>query len=178
VAARTKTNDIRLREAAPIDFPKIAAMHYPAWRQSWSGMLGPDLLDLVGQPHRWAPEFYPQTLRRPGWSMWIAESSGQTLGMAMFGPDQDQPDHIQVDALYIAKSSQRRGIGGRLLNKVLRLHPSNDLILWCAEKNARGRRFYEKKNFQIDERTFTWQPLPGVEVPHVGYRLYRSADPS
>lgn len=110
--------------------------------------------------------------------MWIAESSGQTLGMAMFGPDQDQPDHIQIDALYIAKNSQRRGVGGRLLNKVLRLHPANDLILWCAEKNARGRRFYEKKHFQIDGRTFTWKPLPGVDVPHVGYRLYRTAGPN
>jgi GNAT superfamily N-acetyltransferase len=174
VAARSKSSNIRLREARPIDFPKVAAMHYPVWRQSWDGMLSAHLLDLLGQPHRWAAEFYPQTLSRRGWSMWIAEYGGRMLGMTMFGPDQAQPEHIQIDALYISEESQRHGVGGRLLNKVLRLHPSDDVILWCAEKNGKGRRFYEKKNFQIDDRTFTWKPLPGVDVPHVGYRLYRS----
>lgn len=50
-------------------------------------------------------------------------------------------------------------------------------ILWCAEKNSKARGFYEKKDFHIDGRTFTWKPLSGVNVPHVGYRLYRSAPP-
>ncbi|RDZ64576.1 hypothetical protein C3R29_15465, partial [Mycobacterium tuberculosis] len=52
-----------------------------------------------------------------------------------------------------------------------------DMILWCAEKNSKARGFYEKKDFHIDGRTFTWKPLSGVNVPHVGYRLYRSAPP-
>ncbi|BBX97412.1 GNAT family N-acetyltransferase [Mycobacterium lacus] len=168
-----KSSDIRIREAKPIDFPKIVEMHYPVWRQSWSGMLAAHLLDMLAQPQRWASEFYPQTLNRRGWSMWIAESGGRTLGMTMFGPDPAQPDRIQIDALYIAEESQRHGIGGRLLNKVLRSYPSDDVVLWCAEKNAKARRFYEKKNFEVDGRTFAWKPLPGVSVPHVGYRLKR-----
>jgi len=170
-----KPGDIRIREAKPTDFAKVAEMHYPIWRQSWTGLVAPHLLDLLDSPKRWATVTYPEGLNRPGWSMWIAESGGKTLGMTLFGPDSTNPDHLQIDALYIAEESQGHGIGGRLLNNALRSNPSGDVILWCAEQNHKARRFYEKKNFQVDGRTFDWVPLPGVSVPHVGYRFYRPA---
>lgn len=174
-SARVRRDDIRIREAQPADFANIAQMHYPVWRQSWSGILADYLLDMLGSPRRWATETYAHDLSRPGWSMWIAESDGKTLGMTIFGPDAANPHDLQVDALYTAEQSQRLGIGGRLLAKAMRANPSGDLILWCAEKNYKAREFYEKKNFRLDGRTFVWKPLPGVPVPHVGYRLSRSA---
>ena len=166
-------SDITIREAKPDDFASVAEMHYPVWRQSWSGILAPPLLDLLGPPKRWVAEIYPQTLSRRGWSMWIAESGGQTLGVTIFGPDTAAPDDLQIDALYIAGQSQRHGIGGLLLDKALSAHPSGDVILWCAEKNGKARRFYEKKNFEVDGRTMDWEPLPGIHVAHIGYRLRR-----
>jgi GNAT superfamily N-acetyltransferase len=169
------SSDIRIREATPADFANVAQMHYSVWRRSWTGILAAPVLDLLGPPKRWVADVYPQSLNRRGWRMWIAESSGQTLGVTIFGPDSEDPDHLQIDALYIAEASQRHGIGGRLLNKALSSNPSGDVILWCAEKNGKARRFYEKKNFQVDGRTLNWEPLPGVSVAHVGYRFYRSA---
>lgn len=85
--AHVKPSNIRIRAAKPIDFPKVAAMHYPVWRQSWTGILDPYLLDMIGSPKLWVEESYPQSLKRGGWSMWIAESGGQPIGMTMFGPD-------------------------------------------------------------------------------------------
>jgi GNAT superfamily N-acetyltransferase len=96
--------------------------------------------------------------------------------MTIFGPDSKNPAHLLIDALYVAEENQRHGIGGLLLGKVLRSNPSGDVILWCAEQNIKARRFYEKNNFRIDGRSFDWEPLPGVKVPHVGYSLHRSAD--
>jgi GNAT superfamily N-acetyltransferase len=172
-AARTRSGDIRIREAKPTDFAKIAAMHYPVWRQSWSGIVDDFLLDMIESPKQWVTERYAHDLSRPGWSMWIAESGGKTLGMTMFGPDVAHPADLQIDALYTALESQGGGVGGRLLNKAVRSNPSGDVILWCAEKNCTAREFYEHKGFHLDGRTFTWKPLPGVTVPHVGYRLTR-----
>jgi len=166
--------DIRIREAKAADFAKVAQMHYPVWRQSWAGILPDYMLDILGTPQRWATETYPQNLRPSGWAMWIAESGRKVLGVTIFGPDHTSPDHLQVDALYTAEEGQRLGIGGRLLNKAVRANPSGDVILWCAVKNSKARHFYEKNNFQLDGRTFVWRPLPGVSVPHVGYRLYRT----
>jgi GNAT superfamily N-acetyltransferase len=168
-----KSAEIRIREARPADFAKVAEMHYPVWRRSWSGILADYMLDMIATPKRWATVVYPQDLSRPGWSMWIAESRGKALGMTIFGPDTANPHQLQIDALYTAEGSH--GVGGRLLNKALHSNPSGDVILWCAEKNHKAREFYEKKDFRLDGRTFVWKPLPGVTVPHVGYRLYRSA---
>jgi GNAT superfamily N-acetyltransferase len=168
-----KASDIRIREAKPSDFAKVAEMHYPVWRQSWAGILADYMLDILGTPKHWATQTYPENLSRGGWTMWIAESGGKILGMTMFGPDRASPDQLQIDALYTAQEGQRLGIGGRLLNKAVRSNPSGDVILWCADKNHKARQFYEKNNFQLDGRTFVWKPLPGVTVPHVGYRLSR-----
>lgn len=148
-------------------------MHYAVWRRSWSGILTAPLLDILGPAKRWVAEVYPQKLDRRGWSMWIAEAGGQKVGVTIFGPDDEKPDAIQIDALYISEESQRHGIGGRLLGKILALHPSNDVVLWCAEKNAKGRSFYEKNEFYADGRTLDWEPLPGIRVAHLGYRLRR-----
>jgi GNAT superfamily N-acetyltransferase len=167
------SSDIRIREAKPDDYADVAEMHYPVWRRSWTGILTPPLLDILGPAKRWVAEIYPQSLNREGWSMWIAESAERTIGVTIFGPDSADPDHLLIDALYVTEESQRHGVGGRLLDTAMGTHPSGDVVLWCAEKNARARRFYEKKNFRIDGRTLVWEPLPGVIVPHVGYRLTR-----
>jgi GNAT superfamily N-acetyltransferase len=168
-----QASDIAIREATPDDFADVAAMHYPVWRRSWAGILLPQVLDLLGPPKRWVEEIYPQSLQRHGWRMWVAEADGRTLGVAIFGPDADRPEDLLVDALYIAEENQRHGIGRRMLDEVLGSHPSGDVILWCAEQNAKARRFYEKNNFRVDGRTLEWEPLPGIKVAHVGYRLKR-----
>ena len=167
------SSDIRIREAKPDDYAGVAAMHYEVWRRSWAGILSPPLLDILGPAKRWVAEIYPQSLSRRGWSMWIVESGGRTIGVTIFGPDSADPDHLLIDALYIDEESQRHGVGGRLLDEVVTSHPAGDIVLWCAEKNDKARRFYEKNDFRIDGRTLDWELLPGVVVPHVGYRLTR-----
>lgn len=165
--------DITIREATPADFADVAAMHYPVWRQSWSGVLPTDVLDTLTSPKRWAVLLYPRDLSRPGWRMWVAESGGRLLGMTIFGPDPDDPERLELDALYIAPASQRHGVGRLLLAKALTSEPGGDVVLWCAEANRVARRFYEKNDFHLDGRTLDWEPAPGVKVPHLGYRLTR-----
>jgi len=165
--------DITIREATSVDFADVAAMHYPVWRHSWSGVLPNEVLDSLTSPKRWAVLLYPRDLSRPGWRMWIAEAGGQLLGMTIFGPDPDDSEQVELDALYISQASQRHGVGRLLLAKVLNSDPGGDVVLWCAEANGAARRFYEKNDFHLDGRTLDWEPLPGVKVPHLGYRLRR-----
>ena len=165
--------DITIRAATPDDFPRVARMHYAVWRRSWAGILIEPLLDILGPPQRWVAKVYPQNLSRRGWAMWIAESGDHTVGVMIFGPDEAEPGSIQIDALYVEDDRQRHGVGGLMLEAVLSAHPSGDVILWCAEQNAKARRFYEKNGFRADGRTLDWEPLPNVKVAHVGYRLSR-----
>lgn len=165
--------DIVIREATPADFSDVAAMHYPVWRDSWAGVLPANVLDVLTSPQRWAVLLYPRDLNRPGWSMWLAEAGGTPLGMTIFGPDPEDPERVELDALYIAAPRQRDGLGTRLLERVLSFAAGRDVVLWCAKTNARARRFYEKNDFRPDGRTLDWEPVPGLTVPHLGYRLTR-----
>ncbi|MCV7351595.1 GNAT family N-acetyltransferase [Mycobacterium parmense] len=149
-------------------------MHYPVWRRSWEGIVSPHLLDLLGPAQRWADVVYPEMLSRRGWSMWIAEAGVATLGMVLFGPDSAHPEHVQIDSLYVDERHQRHGVGALLLRQAVCANPAADVILWCAEINTKGRRFYEKNDFRADGRTLDWEPLPWVRVPHLGYRLKRA----
>ena len=170
-----KAKDVKIRRAGPSDFDKVAAMHYPVWRNSWVGILEDHLIDLIATPKLWATVKYPEALNQPGWSMWVAESRGKLLGMMIFGPDAANPNDIQIDALYTAEEAHGLGVGALLLGKAARSNPSGDVILWCAEKADKTREFYEKNNFQLEDRTLVWEALPGVRVTHVGYRLHQSA---
>jgi GNAT superfamily N-acetyltransferase len=170
-----KSSDVKIRRAGPNDFAKVAEMHFPVWRQSWAGIVEDYLLDVMATPKFWAEVSYPEAVNRDGWGLWVAETRNKMLGMTIFGPDTTNADTLHIEALYTAVGANKLGIGVRLLNKAVRSNPSGDVILWCAEKNSRARKFYEDNNFQLDGRSYMWKPLPGVSVPHVGYRFYRSA---
>lgn len=165
--------DIIIRQATPDDFAPVAEMHYLVWRRSWEGVLPADALDGLTTPTRWAVLLYPSSVSRRGWSMWLAEAAGAPLGMTLFGPDPQDPTRIELDALYIAAPCQRQGIGVRLLDKVRSAAGARDIVLWCAEANGLARRFYEKNDFRPDGRTLDWEPVPGLRVAHLGYRLTR-----
>lgn len=150
-------------------------MHYPVWRQSWAGILEDHVLDVIATPKLWATVSYPEALNQPGWGMWVAEAGGKLVGMTVFGPDAATANDVKIDALYAAPEAKGLGVGVRLLNKALRSNPSGDVILWCAEENGEARQFYEDNDFQLDGRRLVWEALPGVSVPHVGYRRRQSA---
>ena len=164
---------VSIRNGERADYENVAEMQYPSWRLSYRGILAPEMLDLFDY-QRWVSEEYPRRLHRTGWTMRLAESGGQLIGMSIFGPEPGHPDHLEIDSLYIAAGSERRGIGGLLLEDALGTRPLDDVVLWCAEKNYRARRFYQKKGFQLDGRTMMWKLAPGIlEIPQLGYTLHR-----
>ena len=165
---------IEIREARAPEYRKVARMHYRAWRQSYTGVISSVLLDLFDDPLHWAENVYPEKLSQTGWTMWLADSGGQPVGVCISGPERNRPDRLEIDALYVAPEHQGQRVGSVLLAHALTTHPSADVVLWCAAKNHRARRFYEAKGFQPDGRRFDWKPIRDLAVPQVGYTLERS----
>lgn len=166
-------DQIRIRQAGPSDFPHVAEVHFPSWRESYRGVVPGEILDLFSI-RQWIDNEYPQRLSRDGWSMRVAESGGRIVGMSISGPDQADPDHIEIDSLYVATDSLRHGVGSLLLADMLESQPAGDVVTWCAERNFRARRFYEKNGFRRDGRSFIWTLIPGtLEAPQIGFRLHR-----
>ena len=165
---------VEIREARVPEYRRVAQMHYRAWRQSYRGIIAPVLLDLFDDPLHWAGHVYPEKLSQPGWAMWLAESGGQPVGVSISGPEPKRPDRLEIDALYVEPEHQGQRVGSLLLAHALTSQPLGDVVLWCAAKNHRARRFYEAKGFQPDGRRLDWKPIPDIEVPQVGYLLERS----
>ncbi|KZS80222.1 GNAT family N-acetyltransferase [Mycobacterium persicum] len=165
---------ISIRRAKPADYANVAPMHYRSWRLSYRGIVIPELLDLFDW-RAWIGREYPLALSRAGWGMWLAESSGHIVGVSIFGPEPGNPDHLEIDALYVAAGHERRGIGSLLLDHALSSEPSHDAVLWCAEMNHQAQCFYRKKGFRPDGRSDLLTLLPGVlAVPQIGFTLHRS----
>lgn len=165
--------NFEIRRAQEEDFPSIAQMHYPVWRESNDGVMTLFVLDMFDTPETWPDKAYKPKLSRPGWAMWIAESEGQPVGVTIFGPEAANQNLVELDSLYVARKDQ--GIGSSLLAKALDSQPSDDVILWCSEENRRARGYYYNRGFRLDGRTQIWEPVLGVRVSQVGYRLNRSA---
>lgn len=165
---------VEIRQARAQEYRRIAQMHYRSWRQSYTGIIAPVLLDLFDDPLHWADNVYPEKLTQPGWTMRLAESGGAPVGVSILGPEPDRPDRLEIDALYVAPEHQGQRVGSLLLADALASHPAGDVVLWCAEQNHRARRFYEAKGFESDGRSMDWRPLRNFAVPQVGYTLGRS----
>jgi len=95
--------------------------------------------------------------------VWVIEDRSRVMGFAALSPG-------WLDHLYIDPDSQRRGFGSMLLQHGKRVQPDG-IRLWVFQKNLGARRFYENRDFRLEELTdgsgnmerepdalYSWQP--------------------
>ena len=76
--------------------------------------------------------------------VWGALSSNRLVGIIAFREE-------WIDHLYVLPTSQARGVGTALLDRVKAIEPH--LLLWTFQRNTVARRFYEKNSFKAVEQT-------------------------
>jgi len=72
--------------------------------------------------------------------VWVAEADGQIVGYIAFKPG-------WISHLYIHPDHQGCGLGPELLAKALEDGTAREL--WTFQQNARARRFYEMRGFEL-----------------------------
>jgi len=101
----------------------------------------------------------------------LAEEGGELLGYAAFGANRDPdaaPGTGEVRTFFVAPGKWRRGVGRRLLARVLeelRALGYESATLWSFADNARANAFYEDAGFRQDgtERTEeVWGHAPEI----------------
>lgn len=121
-----------LRRAAPVDAAQVARLQRHVVRVS-----------LPYLPELHTPEedlwFFSERLF-PENEIWIAEVDDQIVGYVAFKPG-------WVSHLYIHPDHQGQGIGPQLLAKALEDGAPREL--WTFQQNARARRFYEARGFEL-----------------------------
>jgi N-acetylglutamate synthase-like GNAT family acetyltransferase len=128
-----------IRPAHDADFARILAIINEA-AQAYRGVIPPD---------RWHEPYMPaDELTREiadGVSFWVTEQDGQVVGVMGI---QDKGDVALVRHAYVASTTQRGGVGTRLLHHVRRLVDKPVLIgTWAAAAWAIG--FYRRNGFHV-----------------------------
>jgi GNAT superfamily N-acetyltransferase len=115
---------------------------------------------VAGLAHIFPPEQYPypieeirqrwrEALAAEGRSVLVYEADGETLGVAMTGPE-------WLDGLYVVPERWGSGIAVELHDQaldVLRAEGFQRCHLWVLEDNRRARRFYERLGWRLNDRT-------------------------
>lgn len=83
--------------------------------------------------------------------IWVAEEDGRLLGFLAIRHSVND-DWETLEKLYVEPGDQNRGVGTALLDQAKALRPEG-LHLWVFQKNAGGRRFYERHGFRLVKLT-------------------------
>jgi GNAT superfamily N-acetyltransferase len=99
----------------------------------------------ISHPH--APQqdqwFFRERLLKTS-ELWGASDDVEMIGIIAFRAD-------WIDQLYVLPKAQGRGVGTELLQVAQRSYPR--LQLWTFQRNARARRFYERRGFVFVRET-------------------------
>ncbi|MGA8709998.1 MAG: GNAT family N-acetyltransferase [Thermoplasmata archaeon] len=184
MSARNPTDpaDLRPRTSATVrraglaDLDAMARVHVNGWKTTYPGMVPDEILDRLTVESDLASGFGSGLKEpRPGAAQFVALTrTGEIVGYALACPNRDpDPDFTgELEAIYVLKSRQGRGVGTALVQEVTR-HLVNtgttSMIVWVLEANP-YRRFYEHLGGTLARRRMG-KPhrLGGGPLPEVGY---------
>jgi RimJ/RimL family protein N-acetyltransferase len=147
--------DVRLRDGVAADAALAAAIQERA--------------SVAGLAHVFPPELYPypRAAIRERWTellaagehhVLVAEHDDEVLGVVAVRRG-------WLDGLYVVPEAWGTGIAGELHDAVLdhlRGLDETECRLWVLEENARARRFYERRSWELDgtTRVVPYPPSP------------------
>lgn len=132
-----------IRTASIQDSPSIAKIHVDGWRQAYTGLIDQSYLDSMDY-QTWEKKWVANLTDPTDMVHLVAsKKDGQILGFCVF-------NHIglkiNLKALYIDSSSQRKGIGRAFLKYLLEYALANkvkEIIVWSLKDNS-FLHFYTK----------------------------------
>lgn len=165
-----------IRDAVPGDAEGIARAHVESWRDSYRGILPPDVLDFIDVGQR--ADSRRRILTAPGGFHAVAYdvSHRDIVGFCDAGPSRRAgPLRGEIYALYLVPYAKRYGLGSELVDRAARWFRGAGLpgmIIWVLETNHAARRFYEAMGGRAGDRVRSRVGgFPVVEVAYVWDRI-------
>jgi GNAT superfamily N-acetyltransferase len=147
------TSAVIVRRASTEDAERLAAMR---WRFSAEFHEAVEPLDAFTSRFS---EFARRVLHDPQWAVWVAEADSQLVGTAWMELVErvPRPHSLRrfigyVTNVYVIPERRSSGVGGRLVEAVIRWGRESDceiLVLWPSEASV---RFYERGGFRLARR--------------------------
>ncbi len=146
--------DASIRKAAPGDAAALAALGARTFTDTFGHMYPPaDLKAFLDSDH--TPDAFAKVLADPRQAIWLAEQDGGPIGYAQAGPcalphPEVTPGCGELKRLYVLKSVQGGGMGGRLLAASLEWLQTPGRRLWIGvwSQNHGAQRLYGRYGFE------------------------------
>ncbi len=146
--------DASIRKAAPGDAAALAALGARTFTDTFGHMYPPaDLKAFLDSDH--TPDAFAKVLADPRQAIWLAEQDGGAIGYAQAGPcalphPEVTPGCGELKRLYVLKSVQGGGMGGRLLAASLEWLQTPGRRLWIGvwSQNHGAQRLYGRYGFE------------------------------
>lgn len=164
---------ITLRTARPSDSDALATVFIDAWEGGYRGVVDDAVIDAW--VHDDVALWLQQLVLNPEVRTIVAEGpSGEVVGFAAYGNDEDEPASGHLFSLYVSTKTSGQGIGRLLLSRVIEeLDPvsSRPITLWVFEENDRARRLYQSLGFEPEgerrvEELYRAQEIKMKRLPH------------
>lgn len=143
-----------LARLTAVDVDAVSTLARAVWQATYPPLISQTQIDAM-LADRYAPERLREQLDDPRQAWRVARRGDALVGFAHALRDETG---CKLDKLYVDPASQRRGIGGALLQAVegwARRQQARRLWLQVNRGNAQAIRAYEKYGFRIvDSRVF------------------------
>jgi ribosomal protein S18 acetylase RimI-like enzyme len=170
---------VKIRREEPGDAEAVAAVHIRAWQAGYAGIMPDEVLARLNVA-AWAQRRRDLGTADPEhpFTTFLAEESGQVVGLTTAGPyridqDRDDLDHRygEILTMYVDPPSWGTGVGRELMTASvaeLTRQGWTEVRLWVLEENTRARRFYERAGLVADGERSTYELQRSGGQPPVG----------
>jgi ribosomal protein S18 acetylase RimI-like enzyme len=173
-----------IRAASAADALPLATLHVASWQETYAGLM-PDTvlsaLSVADRASRWQtilsqPDAFDAT------AVFVAERDGQVVGFGSCGKQRtpalrDRGFTAEVNAVYVLRVAQARGVGSALMGAMTRVLAGRGheaASLWVLRENALARGFYERLGGEVvSQKEERREDVTLVEVAYGWRDLHR-----
>lgn len=143
--------DVRIESVTPADVERLAALAREIWHAHYPAIIGSAQIEYM-LAQRYQPRIVREELERDGiwWDKLMA--GGAMAGFASYFLT-GIPGEMKLDKLYVHPDFQRRGFGGRMIDRACRIARRRGCLrlVLAVNKNNRGAiEAYLKHGFRIE----------------------------
>ncbi|MDU0329123.1 MULTISPECIES: GNAT family N-acetyltransferase [Paenibacillus] len=147
-------DSLLIRPATLNDIDGIREVAVETWNSTYE-MIYPEHFIATYLTHAYAKSSLEQSITldeaQAARKFLVAEWEGEIVGFGQLS-EADDEGVSELTRLYILKEHQRKGIGKKLLNELIRLNPLiTEIYAWCERENDIGTLFYKSNGFVYTE---------------------------
>lgn len=173
-------SDVTIEFAKPTDMPAIWQLYEGVWLETYpneaAGISVKAIQEYLDWERQGMTERWQSAIEQPGdinnnqRAVFVARASNKLVGI--ISPKVNNDGTHRLTSLYVAPEARGKGMGSKLIERVLDWHQGNDTYLFVAPYLENAHRLYEKYGFKFIEA-----PLKFFENSPVSYlTMMRNTD--